>query len=153
MTIADLAADFRAPTPSAAAELLVTEKTVLVKQVEDLKNRLKSNLQASFHSLRQALSLLSKGLRDPRRELTNSWLHLDDLNHRLNQLMNRNLRHQKKAYISEARALLHNSPLDMISSWKQRVGFVQQSVRLLISRRIKEHQMNTTLVRERTCVK
>jgi exodeoxyribonuclease VII large subunit len=149
ITIADLAADFRAPTPSAAAELLVTEKTVLVKQMDDLKNRLISNIRTSFHSLRHTLSLLSRGLRDPRRGLTDSWLHLDDLNHRLTQIMYRNLQHQRKGFLSEGRALLHNSPLGMISSGRDRIGFIQHALRLTINRRIRQEQMHIALFRER----
>ena len=45
LTISDMAADFRAPTPSAAAELLVAEKESLEKHVQELKSRLVNEIQ------------------------------------------------------------------------------------------------------------
>jgi exodeoxyribonuclease VII large subunit len=41
VTIADFVADLRAPTPSAAAELVVREKQALVEQVDALRSRLR----------------------------------------------------------------------------------------------------------------
>ena len=40
VTIADFVADLRAPTPSAAAELVVREKTELVRQLAAIRTRL-----------------------------------------------------------------------------------------------------------------
>ena len=53
VTIADLAADFRAPTPSAAAEMLVTEKEVLIERLFSLKKRLENPIQKSSRSMKQ----------------------------------------------------------------------------------------------------
>ncbi len=52
-TIADFVADCRAPTPSAAAEIVVCTKEVLSSQFEDLSSRL-------VRGLRYTLALLSK---------------------------------------------------------------------------------------------
>lgn len=149
ITIADLAADLRAPTPSAAAEHLVTEKTLLIKQLDDLRNRLRSNIRASILTMHQRLALLSKGLRDPRRELADSWLRLDDLNHRLLRLIKQGIRDRKGTLVSENRALVLNSPLDMVSSWRQKIEFLQHSLMFIMNRRTREGRMNTALMRER----
>ncbi|MBN1848467.1 MAG: exodeoxyribonuclease VII large subunit [Deltaproteobacteria bacterium] len=149
ITIADLAADLRAPTPSAAAELIVSEKAVLTKHLDDLKRHLWSGIRSSLQNMNQRLTLLSKSLRDPGRELADSWLRLDDLHHRLLRLIRQGTHDRKKALFSEHRALLLNAPLNMISSWRQKLGFSQRSLLLTISRRIKDDQMNLTLKRER----
>jgi exodeoxyribonuclease VII large subunit len=149
ITIADLAADLRAPTPSAAAEHLVTEKTLLIKQLDDLRNRLRSNIRASILTMHQRLALLSKGLRDPRRELADSWLRLDDLNHRLLRLIKQGIRDRKGTLVSENRALVLNSPLDMVSSWRQKIEFLQHSLMFIMNRRTREGRMNAALMRER----
>jgi exodeoxyribonuclease VII large subunit len=149
ITIADLAADLRAPTPSAAAERLVTEKTLLIKQLDDLRDRLRSNIRASILTMHQRLALLSKGLRDPRRELADSWLRLDDLNHRLLRLIKQGIRDRKGTLVSENRALVLNSPLDMVSSWRQKIEFLQHSLMFIMNRRTREGRMNAALMRER----
>jgi exodeoxyribonuclease VII large subunit len=66
-TIADFVADFRAPTPSAAAEIVLPVKEELLARVEELKAR---SLQATLSfvaALREDVDRLAKtrGLRDP----------------------------------------------------------------------------------------
>ena len=48
LTIADLAADFRAPTPSAAAERLVIEKETLISRLHELRDRFVSNIRLTM---------------------------------------------------------------------------------------------------------
>ena len=43
-TIADFVADLRAPTPSAAAELVIQAKSELLQQVDSLLSRLRSHM-------------------------------------------------------------------------------------------------------------
>jgi exodeoxyribonuclease VII large subunit len=54
-TIADFVADLRAPTPSAAAELIVPDAGELVRRVNDLANRLQKSLR---NFLQQSLTRL-----------------------------------------------------------------------------------------------
>lgn len=54
-TIADFAADLRAPTPSAAAELVVGKKDDFIQNIEGLKQRLKAALAGSIEMLKKHL--------------------------------------------------------------------------------------------------
>lgn len=54
-TIADFAADMRAPTPSAAAELAVPELSVLLSTIQNSKNRLKTAIGSMISSKEAAL--------------------------------------------------------------------------------------------------
>ncbi|MFH1097451.1 MAG: exodeoxyribonuclease VII large subunit [Candidatus Desantisbacteria bacterium] len=59
-TIADFVADLRAPTPSAAAELVVVNKREIVERIEVLSIRLKSTLQKKLDLLAYRLKRLQE---------------------------------------------------------------------------------------------
>ena len=52
VTIADFVADLRAPTPSAAAELVVSAKDEIVSRIERLQGRLDATVRSRFQRLR-----------------------------------------------------------------------------------------------------
>ncbi len=66
VTLADLAADLRAPTPSAAAEQVVPDRAVLLLRVYELKSLLTASLQGRISWSREELNGMRDRLR-PRR--------------------------------------------------------------------------------------
>ena len=66
VTLADLAADVRAPTPSAAAELVVPDRAVLLLQVHELKSLLAATLQGRIAWAREELTGMRDRLRPQR---------------------------------------------------------------------------------------
>ena len=84
-TIADLVADLRAPTPSAAAELAVPEKAELVRRVGSLQERLAAAAQAQVDRGRQRLARAggSRVLRHPFAMLEPKSQRVDELTARL----------------------------------------------------------------------
>ena len=149
ITISDLAADFRAPTPSAAAEILVAEKEALVKNLENIKERLKSTLKADINGLNQQLAALKKGLRDPRRDIADSWIRLDDLNNRLIRIADMIIGDRRGKVAAEGRALLLYSPANRISSLVRTIAFQRQILTHMILERIKERHMTLSLFEEK----
>lgn len=83
MTIADLVADLRAPTPSAAAELVVGSKAELEERVTLLSHRLQQAMQHRLAELRGRLTVSSRALRDPSTLLVHTAQRVDDLADRL----------------------------------------------------------------------
>lgn len=61
-TIADFAADLRAPTPSAAAERAVPSSEMLKKRINDLENSLKSSFELDLRRKQENLALLETKL-------------------------------------------------------------------------------------------
>ncbi|MCU0611081.1 MAG: exodeoxyribonuclease VII large subunit [Candidatus Eisenbacteria bacterium] len=85
MTLADLAADARASTPSAAAEMVVPERRDIEVQVGSLTVRAKRALSAHAAVMREQVRRLasSHGLRSPRNVVQQRAVRVDDLTARL----------------------------------------------------------------------
>lgn len=79
VSISDLVADLRAPTPSAAAELLVKEGAELLRRIQAVAVRLLRAGRRLLGERRRELRTLARGLGDPRRMLTDRRLRVDDL--------------------------------------------------------------------------
>lgn len=92
-TIADLAADYRAPTPSAAAAAVVPEAGILLEQIEQKRQRAQALVQAkldqSWMDLERARRRLT--LQAPERRLNELWQHLDDAARALARAMSHRL--------------------------------------------------------------
>ncbi len=84
-TIADFAADRRAPTPSAAAELVTPDVRHLITRIGSSRQRLTTLIAALIRSQRENLDWLSKRLLLPRRRLLDFTQRVDELNIRLNR--------------------------------------------------------------------
>ncbi len=88
-TIADFVADFRAPTPSAAAEIVLPVKEELVARVEELKSRSLPATLAFVAALREDVERLTKarGLRDPLFYFQTQVQRLDELKKNVSSLV------------------------------------------------------------------
>ena len=78
-TIADFVADTRAPTPTAAAEMVLPRKRDLVEQMANLQSRLASGMEDKLDHLRESFQGLVKRLSDPGRKLRENQQHVDEL--------------------------------------------------------------------------
>jgi exodeoxyribonuclease VII large subunit len=90
-TIADFVADLRAPTPSAAAELVVKNASDLAERIELFKARLVKAMSIELRTLKERALALQKQLVDPRRRLQDLILRADELTLRLENSMLRHL--------------------------------------------------------------
>jgi len=84
-TISDLTADLRAPTPSAAAELVVGQKTEFTETIAILNKRLRTALISHIQELRARLNQTSSSymLKDPKDAIRQYSQRLDEITHRL----------------------------------------------------------------------
>lgn len=124
-TIADFVADLRAPTPSAAAELVVQNVAELNDSIQKLKRMLWLALQRGLNHTRNHLSHLQRRLVDPRKTLQDLILRNDELLDRLQMAMENQLR-RKESRRQLLRSRLH-SPEKTLSA-------AHQAVRQLLTR-------------------
>ncbi|WP_297929735.1 exodeoxyribonuclease VII large subunit [uncultured Aggregatibacter sp.] len=130
VTIADFVADLRAPTPSAAAELVSRNQTELLQQLQYRRQRLEIALDRLFAEKQQKLKQLSLRLHNqhPQAQLRIQQQLITQLSHRLQQ----SLRHrwQKKAENLTALSMrLYKNPLPLrLQQYEQQLA--QLKVRL-----------------------
>jgi exodeoxyribonuclease VII large subunit len=83
-TLADMVADLRVPTPSAAAEIVVKSKEEFTAHFAGLTRRIRSALMRLIGEKWVELHRVEKNLIDPRRRLGDLRQRLDDIMDRLN---------------------------------------------------------------------
>ncbi|MEK1939426.1 MAG: exodeoxyribonuclease VII large subunit [Pseudomonas sp.] len=96
VSISDFVADIRAPTPSAAAELLAPDANELVQRLNSLHRRLVMRMQNRIERERLRLDGISRRLRHPGERLRQQAQRLDDLDMRLRRAFERTLQHRQE---------------------------------------------------------
>ena len=130
VTIADFVADVRAPTPSAAAELVSRNQTELLQQLQYRRQRLEIALDRLFAEKQQKLKHLSLRLHNqhPQAQLHIQQQLITQLSHRLQQT----LRHHWQKTAENLTALsmrLYKNPLPLrLQQYEQQLA--QLKVRL-----------------------
>lgn len=110
-TISDFVADLRAPTPSAAAELVVKDKKDLERQLQYLRTRLENLVRTSLEEARTNLSSLIRYLSDPKKRIEDYFLRLDDLLHRAKRSLIWDIRRKDEKRLNLIQRLELRNPL------------------------------------------
>ena len=116
VTLADLVADLRAPTPTAAAELSLPDEAELRLRIEQLQSRLSSRLVQRARQARERLDAIARNrvLRRPLDGLRDHAQHLDDLQQRGTAAIGRQHHDWQAALAALAGRLESLSPLGVL---------------------------------------
>jgi exodeoxyribonuclease VII large subunit len=113
-TISDFVADLRAPTPSAAAELVVRDKREMKNTLHHLETRLEGQMIQIFQGNRTNLSHLKKLLIDPKKNIEGYFLRVDDLVNRFHILTSWILRRKKERSLHLNERLYLQNPIQRV---------------------------------------
>jgi exodeoxyribonuclease VII large subunit len=120
-TIADFVADLRAPTPSAAAELIVPEGAELRQHLAHLGAHLRRSLAAEIARGRSRLDLSKGGalFREPRSRLDGAAQQLDAVSEALRRIAAERLRETRRRVGDQLAALRQHRPDQMLAMLRQ----------------------------------
>ena len=100
VTIADFVADLRAPTPSAAAEMVVSRKDDFYARIDRLTNQLGATMNARLHRLEARLRVLDarSGYTGAHARIAMRSRHAAELTHELRRAVRAQLARRERAY-------------------------------------------------------
>ncbi len=127
-TIADFVADWRAPTPSAAAERLAPVLQDLEYTLATQSVRLRKAAERRVLELRERLGALRGRVVDPRRRLSTERLRLSDAEDAMTRVLRQLLRERREELKAHTEHLQRQRPQARLA--EQRARLVQLSARL-----------------------
>lgn len=120
-TIADFVADLRAPTPSAAAELVAPDSTALLRHFEQLRTALERHLREQLRHGRSRLELVRQSplFREPQARLREWMQQVDDTAEQLARLARDRMAAERRRVEASASSLREHRPDQMVHLRRQ----------------------------------
>ncbi|HEY9043111.1 MAG TPA: exodeoxyribonuclease VII large subunit [Rheinheimera sp.] len=140
--LTDFVADVRAPTPSAAAELVSPDQSHLLERISRLRSALIQAQRARMQQVAPKLINLNQRLiaLHPKRRLEQQQQRLDELQLRLTASIKRNVlsAQQQQQYLDKS--LRQLSPVKMLTQQKQHINQLEQRVKQAQQQQLKQHK-------------
>ena len=143
-TIADFVSDLRAPTPTAAAELVTEYYFQLEDTIDDARRNLMGGFQTLLKERSQKILLLSQNLKSPITLLKEQSQSLDNLEMRLSQMIRTVITSTKQDLKITSNLLNQSNALRLVERYQSLVNSHIQSMR---------HQIKNTLVQKKFILK
>lgn len=126
VTIADLVADARAPTPTAAAEMVVPRRADLLSRVGDDLRAVVSGLRRAIERRRRAVAAFRSRLRDPRRDLIAARSRAAEIRARLLRAVARRLEDSRDSVSGIEQRLRLGAPQRRITDHRAGLGHAER---------------------------
>ncbi|MGH1472377.1 MAG: exodeoxyribonuclease VII large subunit [Cellvibrionaceae bacterium] len=147
-TISDFVADFRAPTPSAAAEILSPDGVDLMQTFSGFDILLGQSLQRVVNHNKHCVHSLSSRLRHPGERIQSRAQHLDNLEMRMQKAIGFTLHESKSTLQSVTQRQQHLHPGKKIDQLIHHVNQLTVRSTLQIQQKIKSEKNNLGKVAE-----
>ena len=109
-TLSDFVADVRAPTPTAAAELVSPNRMETLAKLAQWQGRLKDILQQRYYDASQKTDWLARQIRHPRQKLEEQRVYIKGLQHNLRFAVQQNRRFHAQRFERVQQAWQHTKP-------------------------------------------
>ena len=143
-TIADFVSDLRAPTPTAAAELVTEYFFQLEGYLDDLSNKLLHNFQKALKEKSQKLLFTSQSLKSPMTLLKEQSQSLDNLDIRLSQVIGNVITSAKQNLKMTSSALHQSNAMRTVEKFQGILNAHLQNI---------QHHINNALVKKMFAIK
>jgi len=141
-TIADLTADYRAATPTAAAEILSPDQQELHADIVQMQARLQSLIQDKLNAASQSLDWISSRLVHPKIRLENLRRQLGEIYKRLRIGILHSIQQQHLDFAPLESRLRHLSPIFQIKRDEIATKNLLKQLNQALVRAIEKHQAN-----------
>lgn len=144
VTLADLVADVRAATPTAAAELATPVLREEILKIKEKESRLIQGMDNQIKHKKQKFDHLSESFvfKQPKRLYEAFSIQLDTLNRRLEQSLNSEIKQKEKEFIQLVKRLETQNPKEDINLAKQKVNYLNEKLTQSIDLTMKDKKRN-----------
>lgn len=125
VSIADFVADLRAPTPSAAAELISPDQQQIQQRMQQIQQRLKLAITRRLQQHSQHLEWTATRLKHPGEKLRERSQKLDDLELRLHRATSNKIHHLQERFNQLESRYRRAVPDAQIHAYQQRINELQ----------------------------
>lgn len=128
-TIADLVADLRAPTPSAAAENAVPNQQSWINNFQALEQQLKNIVSRQLNQQQQSINWLHKRLKQqhPGQQYQRLAQTLDNLDARLQRIIQSRIKQETHLLAKQDYLLQRHNPKNRIEHYQQQLNYLTNS--------------------------
>lgn len=140
VTIADFAADVRAATPSAAAELISPDRDEWLGTLRHWRGRLARAIQARLHHEQQHLRAIGRHLKRPDQRLREQAQRLDELELRLGRALRAQLRDRQRRLDTLCARLHGQSPGRRLAALQSHLDADRQRLRTAMAQRLAQNR-------------